>query len=82
MAASANPSQRLPPRADPPNLKEIGSSELQRRFVREYFDALAQGGALLLRAAGEAAEQAKERQRRERGGSEGAGGKAALAGRS
>ena len=55
--------------------------ELQRRFVREYFDALAQGGALLLRAAGEAAEQAKERQRRERGGSEGTGGKAALAGR-
>ncbi len=29
--------------------------ELQRRFVGEYFDALAQGGALLLRAAAEAA---------------------------
>jgi hypothetical protein len=36
--------------------------ELQRRFVGEYFDALAQGGTLLLRAAGEAAGQSSERQ--------------------
>ena len=44
------------------------AGELQRRFVHEYFDALAQGGALLLRAAGEAAEQSQERRTRERGG--------------
>ena len=56
--------------------------ELQRRFVHEYFDALARGGTLLLRAAGEAAEQSQERQKRERSGQEGAGGKAAPAGRS
>ncbi len=55
--------------------------ELQRRFVGEYFDALAQGGALLLRAAGEAAEQSSERRTRGRGGPE-AGGEAAPAGRS
>jgi hypothetical protein len=59
------------------------TGELQRRFVHEYFDALAQGGTLLLRAAREAAEQAQERQRRERGGGqEGTGGRAAPAGRS
>ena len=58
------------------------AGELQRRFVHEYFDALAQGGTLLLRAAGEAAEQSQERQRRERSGQEGAGDKAAPAERS
>lgn len=31
--------------------------ELQQRFLREYFDALAQGGTLLLRAARQAAEE-------------------------
>ena len=55
--------------------------ELQRRFVGEWFDALAQGGTLLLRAAGEAAEQSSERQTRGRDGPE-AGGEAAPAGRS
>jgi hypothetical protein len=55
--------------------------ELQRRFVGEYFDALAQGGALLLRAAGEAAGQSSARQMRGRGRPE-AGGEAAPAGRS
>ncbi len=44
--------------------------ELQRRFVGEYFDALARGGTLLLRAAGEAAQQSSERQTRGRGGKE------------
>jgi hypothetical protein len=55
--------------------------ELQRRFVGEYFDALARGGTLLLRAAGEAAGQSLERQTRGCGGPE-AGGEAAPAGRS
>jgi len=55
--------------------------ELQRRFVGEYFDALAQGGTLLLRAAEEAAGQSPARQTRGRGGPE-AGGEAAPAGRS
>ena len=55
--------------------------ELQRRFVGEYFDALAQGGTLLLRATEEAAGQSSERQTRGRGGPE-AGGEAAPAGRS
>ena len=55
--------------------------ELQRRFVGEYFDALARGGTLLLRAAGEAAGQSLERQTGGRGGPE-AGGEAAPAGRS
>jgi hypothetical protein len=55
--------------------------ELQRRFVGEWFDALAQGGTLLLRAAGEAAEQSSERQARGRGRQE-AGAEAAPAGRS
>ncbi|MBL6459577.1 hypothetical protein JMJ55_30180 [Belnapia sp. T6] len=40
--------------------------ELQRRFVGEYFDALARGGALVLSAAGEAAQQSSELQTRER----------------
>jgi len=44
------------------------AGELQRRFVHEYFDALAQGGAVLLRAAGDAAEQSQGRRTRERGG--------------
>jgi hypothetical protein len=48
--------------------------ELQRRFVGEWFDALAQGGGLLLRAAREAAEQPSERQTRgRRGGQEALG---------
>ncbi len=47
--------------------------ELQRRFVGEWFDALARGGTLLLRAAGEAAEQAPEHQARGRGGQEDSG---------
>jgi hypothetical protein len=55
--------------------------ELQRRFVHEYFDALARGGTLLLRAAGEAAGQPSERRAHGRGGQE-AGGEAAPAGRS
>ena len=55
--------------------------ELQRCFVHEYFDALAQGGTLLLRATGEAAEQSSERQTRGGGGQE-AGGAASPAGRS
>ena len=55
--------------------------ELQRRFVGEYFDALAQGGTLLLRATEEAAGQSSERQTCGRGGPE-AGGEAAPAGRS
>ena len=42
--------------------------ELQRRFVHEYFDALARGGTLLLRAAGEAAGQPSERRAHGRGG--------------
>jgi hypothetical protein len=41
--------------------------ELQRRFVGEYFDALARGGTLLLRAAGEAAGQSPEHQPRGHG---------------
>ena len=55
--------------------------ELQRRFVGEYFDALARGGTLLLRAAEEAAGQSPARQMRGRGGQE-AGGEAAPAGKS
>ncbi len=55
--------------------------ELQRRFVGEWFDALARGGTLLLRAAGEAAGQSSERQAHGRGGQE-AGGGAAPSGRS
>jgi hypothetical protein len=54
---------------------------LQRRFVGEYFDALARGGTLLLRAAAEAAGQSPERQTRGRGGQKD-GGEAAPAGRS
>jgi CBS domain-containing protein len=41
-------------------LRRTGPSavvDLQRRFLREYFDALAQGGTLLLRAARQAAEE-------------------------
>ena len=40
--------------------------ELQRRFVGEYFDALARGGTLVHRAAMEAAQQSSEPQTRER----------------
>lgn len=60
-------------------LRRTGPSavaELQGRFLREYFDALAQGGAMLLRAARQTAESSLrplERQTPERG----AGGKAA-----
>jgi len=39
--------------------------ELQRRFVGDYFDALARGGTLVLRKAGEAA-QSLEREARDR----------------
>ena len=55
--------------------------ELQRRFVGEWFDALARGGTLLLRAAGEAAQQSSERQTRGPGGKED-GGEAAPGARS
>lgn len=47
--------------------------ELQRRFVGEYFDALARGGALVLSAAGEAAQQSSELQTRKRDHQEGCG---------
>jgi len=56
--------------------------ELQRHFVGEYFDALAQGGSQLLRAAWEVDQQSSERQMRERGGHQEDGGEAVLAGRS
>ncbi len=55
-------------------LRRTGPStvvDLQRKFLREYFDALAQGGTLLLRAARQAAEESLrplEQQMRERGG--------------
>jgi CBS domain-containing protein len=58
-------------------LRRTGPSavvDLQRRFVREYFDALAQGGTLLLRAARQAAEESLrplERKMQERGGDAG-----------
>jgi hypothetical protein len=55
--------------------------ELQRRFVGEWFDALAQGGTVLLRAAEQAAEQSSERQARRRSGQE-ANGEVAPPGRS
>src|SRR3712207_5520838 len=55
--------------------------ELQRRFVGEWFDALARGGTLLLRAACEAAEQSPKNQARGRGGQED-NGEAAPAGQS
>ena len=48
------------------NVKSRPAVELQRRFVGEYFDALAQGGTLVLRAAGEAAQQSSQRQMRDR----------------
>jgi hypothetical protein len=47
------------------------TGELQRRFVHEYFDALGQGGTLLLHAAGQAAEQHSEKRMREHDGQEG-----------
>jgi hypothetical protein len=56
--------------------------ELQRRFVGEWFDALARGGTLLLHAAAEAAGQSPEHQARGRGGQEDAGGEAAPTARS
>ena len=55
-------------------LRRTGPStvvDLQRQFLREYFDALAQGGTMLLRAAQQAAEESLrplEQQLRERGG--------------
>jgi len=49
------------------NAKPSPAVELQRRFVGEYFDALAQGGTLVLRAAGEAAQQASQERTCERG---------------
>ncbi len=54
-------------------LRRTGPStvvDLQRQFLREYFDALAQGGTMLLRAARQAAEESLrplEQQARERG---------------
>ncbi len=48
------------------NAKPSPAVELQRRFVGEYFDALAQGGTLVLRAAGEAAQQSSQRQTHDR----------------
>ncbi len=51
--------------------------DLQRQFLREYFDALAQGGTMLLRAARQAAEESLrplEQQMRERGGAGEGGG--------
>ena len=59
-------------------LRRTGPStvvDLQRQFLREYFDALAQGGTMLLRAARQAAEESLrplEQQMSERAG--GAGG--------
>ena len=41
--------------------------DLQRRFVGEYFDALAHGGTLVLDAAGEAAQQSSNQAAREHG---------------
>ncbi|WP_144404452.1 hypothetical protein [Belnapia sp. F-4-1] len=41
--------------------------ELQRRFVGEYFDALAHGGTLVLRAAGEATQHSSDQAAPERG---------------
>jgi CBS domain-containing protein len=58
-------------------LRRTGPSavvDLQRQFLREYFDALAQGGTLLLRAARQAAEESLrplEQKMSERGGAEG-----------
>ena len=55
-------------------LRRTGPSavvDLQRRFLREYFDALAQGGTLLLRAARQAADESLrplEQKMQERGG--------------
>ncbi|WP_157033801.1 hypothetical protein [Belnapia moabensis] len=63
------------------NAKPSPAVELQRRFVGEYFDALALGGTLVLRAAGEAAQQSPQRQMHERGQQQD-GGEAAPAGRS
>ncbi|MBL6081907.1 hypothetical protein JMJ56_28385 [Belnapia sp. T18] len=44
--------------------------ELQKRFVGDYFDALARGGTLVMRAAGEAAQSSK-REAQESGHREG-----------
>jgi CBS-domain-containing membrane protein len=58
-------------------LRRTGPSavvDLQRQFLREYFDALAQGGTLLLRAARQAAEESLrplEQQMQQRGGDAG-----------
>jgi len=58
-------------------LRRTGPStvvDLQRQFLREYFDALAQGGTMLLRAARQAAEESLrplEQQMGRRGGAEG-----------
>jgi len=41
--------------------------ELQRRFVGQYFDALAQGSTLVLRAAEDAVQHSSEQAARERG---------------
>lgn len=57
-------------------LRRTGPSavvDLQRRFLREYFDALAQGGTLLLRAARQAAEESlRPLEEKARGRGEGA----------
>ena len=57
-------------------LRRTGPSavvDLQRQFLREYFDALAQGGTLLLRVARQAAEESLRPLEKmgERGGAEG-----------
>ena len=63
------------------NAKPSPAVELQRRFVGEYFDALAHGGTLVLRAAGEAAQQSSQQQTRDRDQQQD-GGEAAPAARS
>ncbi len=58
-------------------LRRTGPStvvDLQRQFLREYFDALAQGGTMLLRAARQAAEESlRPREQQMRGRGEGGG---------
>jgi hypothetical protein len=61
MATSKRFAEALLDRAEPSPVVE-----LQRRFVGEYFDALARGGTLVYRAATEAAQQSSEPHARER----------------
>jgi CBS domain-containing protein len=58
-------------------LRRTGPStvvDLQRQFLREYFDALAQGGTLLLRVARQAAEESLRPLEEQMSGRAGAGG--------